>query len=44
MLTSLADGSTKLQPSVSGKYEGKMDDAEKKAFDEGSRQILNGLK
>ena len=44
ILTSVADGSAKLQPSVSGKYEGKMDDAAKKALDEGSRQILNGLK
>ena len=32
MLTSVANGSTKLQPSVSGKYEGKMDDAAKKSI------------
>ncbi len=43
-LVKLADGSTKLQPTVSGKYDGKVDDAASKALDDGSRQILKGLK
>jgi hypothetical protein len=43
-LIKLSDGSTRLQPKASGKYEGKPDDAAKKALDEGSSQILKGLK
>ncbi|OSZ79864.1 hypothetical protein CAP36_00950 [Chitinophagaceae bacterium IBVUCB2] len=43
-LTNLADGSTRLQQSVSGKYDGKPDDAAKKAMDEGCRLLLKGLK
>ena len=43
-LISVANGSTKLQPKVSGKYEGKADDAAKKALDEGSALVLKGLK
>ena len=43
-LIKLSDGSTKLQPNVSGKYDGKADDAASKALDDGSRQILKGLK
>ncbi|MEI2739315.1 MAG: hypothetical protein V9F01_11055 [Chitinophagaceae bacterium] len=43
-LIKLSDGSTKLQPNVSGKYDGKVDDAASKALDDGSRQILKGLK
>jgi hypothetical protein len=43
-LVKLADGSTKLQPNVSGKYDGKVDDAASKVLDDGSRQILKGLK
>lgn len=43
-LVSLTDGSTKLQPSISGKFEGKIDDAARKALDQGSKQVLNGLK
>jgi hypothetical protein len=43
-LISVADGSTRLQPKVSGKYDGKIDDAARKALDEGSGQILKGLK
>jgi len=43
-LIKLADGSTRLQPNVSGKYDGKADDAASKALDDGSRQILKGLK
>jgi len=43
-LIKLSDGSTKLQPNVTGKYDGKADDAASKALDDGSRQILKGLK
>lgn len=43
-LIKLSDRSTKLQPNVSGKYDGKADDAASKALDDGSRQILKGLK
>ena len=43
-LIKLSDGSTALQPTVSGKYDGKVDDAASKALDDGSRQILKGLK
>jgi hypothetical protein len=43
-LTSVADGSTKLQPKVNAKYDGKIDDAAKKALDDGGRILLKGLK
>ena len=43
-LIKLADGSTRLQPNITGKYDGKADDAASKALDDGSRQILKGLK
>lgn len=43
-LVSLADGTTRLQPKVNGKYDGKPDEAAKKALDEGSRMVLKGLK
>jgi hypothetical protein len=43
-LVKLSDGSIKLKPNVSGKYDGKVDDAASKALDDGSRQILKGLK
>ena len=43
-LIKVADGSTKLQPKVSGKYDGKADDAAKKALDEASGLVLKGLK
>jgi hypothetical protein len=43
-LTKLADGSVKTQQKVSGKYEGKADEAAKKALDEGSNQVLQQLK
>jgi len=43
-LTSVTDGSTKLQPKVSAKYDGKVDDAAKKALDDGGRMVLKGLK
>lgn len=42
-LVSVKDGSVKLQPTISGKFEGKADDAARKALDDGSRQILKGL-
>jgi len=44
VLKNVADGSTRLQQSVTGKYDGKADDAAKKAMDEGSRLVLKGLK
>ena len=43
-LTNLGDGSVRSQPSVSGKFEGKVDDAAKRALDDGSRQILKAIK
>ena len=43
-LIKVSDGSTKLQPKVSGKYEGKADDAAKKALEDGSTLVLKGLK
>lgn len=44
-LVTLADGSTKTQQKVDGKYDGKVvDDAAKKALDEGSNQVLKALK
>lgn len=44
VLINLADGSTKLEPKMSGKYEGKPDDAAQRAMDDGCRQVLKGLK
>jgi hypothetical protein len=44
VLIKLTDGSTRLQPKVNGKYDGKIDDAAKKALNEGSSQVLKGLK
>jgi hypothetical protein len=43
-LVNLADGSTKLQPKVDGKFEGKINDAAKKALDDGGRQVLKVVK
>jgi hypothetical protein len=43
-LTKLADGSIRLQPKISGKYEGKIDAAAEKALDDGCRQVLRELK
>lgn len=43
-LTTVANGSIKTQPKLSGKYEGRVDDAASKALDEGSRMVLKGLK
>lgn len=42
-LISLTDGSTRLQPKISGKYDGKIDEAAKRALEDGSRQIIKGL-
>lgn len=44
LLKSLADGSVKAQPKIDGKFEGKIDDAAKKAMDDGSRQVLRAIK
>jgi len=43
-LIKLADGSVSSQPNVSGKYDGKIDDAAQKALDDGSRQVLKAIK
>lgn len=43
-LVKLSDGSTRLKPNVTGKYDGKIDEAAGKALDEGSNQIVRGLK
>ena len=43
-LVNLSDGSTRLQPKINGKYDGKADEAAKKALDDGSRQVLRALK
>jgi hypothetical protein len=43
VLKTLADGSVKTQQNVSGKFEGKVDDAGKKAMDEGSRLVMKSL-
>lgn len=42
-LVTLADGSVKQQPSISGKFEGKTDDAARRAMDDGGRQVLKVL-
>lgn len=43
-LKSLADGSVLTQPKINGKYEGKVNEAAKRALDEGSRQVLKAIK
>jgi hypothetical protein len=43
-LKALSDGSVRSQPSVDGKYEGKIDDAAGKALDDGCRVALKALK
>jgi len=43
-LVKLLDGSISSQPTISGKYDGKPDDAAQKALDDGSRQVLKALK
>lgn len=44
VLTSLADGSTRSQKAVAGKYEGGADGAARKALDEGGRALLKELR
>ncbi|MEO6611372.1 MAG: hypothetical protein ABIT05_04540 [Chitinophagaceae bacterium] len=44
LLLSTADGSTRLDQKVSGKYEGKPEEAAGKALEEGSRLVLKALK
>lgn len=44
VLIKLEDGSVSLQPQMSGKYEGKVDEAEKRVVEEGAKQVLKGLK
>jgi hypothetical protein len=43
-LVKLSDGSIRLQPKVSGKYDGKIDEAAKKSLDDGCRQIMSELR
>ena len=43
-LRSLADGLVKSQPTVSGKYNGKIDTATGEALQEGCRKVLKDLK
>jgi len=42
-LVKLSDGTIRLQPKVSGKYDGKIDEAAKKSLDDGCRQIMSEL-
>jgi hypothetical protein len=44
MLVKLSDGSTAAQQKISGKYDGKVNEATEKAIDEGCRLILAKLK
>lgn len=44
VLTSLADGSVRSQQNISGKFDGKADDAAKKAVTEGATKILKDIK
>jgi hypothetical protein len=44
LLKSVSDGSVKAQPRIDGKFEGKIDDAAKKAMDDGGRQVLKAIK
>lgn len=43
-LVKVADGSIRLQPKISGKYEGKIDDAAQKALEEGCYKVLKEIK
>ncbi len=43
-LTSIVDGSTRGQEKVSGKFDGKVDDAAMKALDKGCSQLVKGLR
>ena len=44
ILVSLVDGSVRTQPKVDGRFEGKIDDAAKRALDDGGRQVLKAIK
>lgn len=44
LLKSLADGSVKTQPKIDGKFEGKIDEAAKRAMDKGGSQVLSVLR
>ena len=44
VVTKLADSSTAAEQKVNGKYDGKPDDAARKALDDGSRLLLKALK
>jgi hypothetical protein len=44
VLVNLSDGSTRLQPKISGKYEGKIDEAVVKPLEEGCLQIVKELR
>ena len=43
-LIKLSDKSIRLQPKISGKFEGKIDAAAEKALDEGCSKVLKELK
>lgn len=43
-LKNLGDGSVRLQQTIDGKYDGKVDDAAKRVLDEESRLVLKSLK
>jgi hypothetical protein len=43
-MTNLSDGATRLEQKVNGKYEGKPDEAARKAVEEGGRMLLKALK
>lgn len=43
-LVKLMDGSVTTQPKLDGKYDGKVEDAEKRVVEEGARQVLKALK
>jgi hypothetical protein len=43
-LIKLMDGSITAQPKLDGKYEGKVEEAEKRVIEAGARQVLKELK
>lgn len=43
-LRALGDGSVKTQPRVDGKFDGKADEAARRALDEGGRQVMKALR
>lgn len=44
MLKNLADGSVRLQQTIDGKYDGKVDDAARRVLDEESKLVMKSLK